>query len=92
MKEGENSCGVAAVVLGILSITISSLNGVVLGIIGLAFALKQKKVHANAWSKWGKILNSIGIIVGVILFITALWFFYSSNQLPQAAQLLAPKA
>lgn len=63
---GDNSFGIVGVVFGILSILSLSIGGVIMGIIGLIFSLKQKKVAANKWSKAGIILNIIGIIVGVI--------------------------
>ncbi len=67
--SGDNSFGVAAVVIGILSIVFASVNGIIFGIIGLAFSLKQKKSKKNPWSKWGAILSIIGIILSIVLII-----------------------
>jgi len=71
VRHIDNSFGTASVVLGIISIVFSSLVGVSLGIVGLAFSMKQKKIMKNKWSKAGIILNAIGIILGLILFIYA---------------------
>lgn len=72
----DNSFGVAGVVLGILSIVSLSVLGIILGIAGLVFSLKQNKHGKNKWSKAGIILNIIGIILG----IAAIVFFV--NYLP----------
>ncbi|MFH1425639.1 MAG: hypothetical protein ABIG28_02850 [archaeon] len=69
MKKEDNSFGIAAVLLGILSIVFASANGVIFGIIGLIFANKQQKVSKNKWGKNGKILSIIGIILSIILII-----------------------
>ena len=45
--KGDNSSGIAAVILGITGIVFSSLGGIILGITGLVFALKQKKSAPN---------------------------------------------
>lgn len=77
-KEGDNSFGVASVILGILSI-VSALGlfmlfvygpvaAIILSIIGLVFASKQKKIKNNEWARIGKILNIIGLVAGIILF------------------------
>ncbi len=70
----DNSFGVVGVVLGILSILFLSSGGIVLGIIGLVFSLKQKKLSANSWSKAGAYLNIIGIILGIIALV--IFFIY----------------
>jgi len=67
----DNSFGVASVALGIVSLF--SLGGLILGIISFVFAKKQEKIHANKWSKAGKILGIIGIILGIILIILNIW-------------------
>ncbi len=86
--ESDNSFGIAGVVLGILSIVFSSITGVVLGIVGLVFSTKQNKIAKNKWSKAGKILNIIGIILGIILFIFALTSILKSQAfLSQVQQL-----
>ena len=68
----DNSFGTASVILAINSIIFSSMAGVIFGIIGVVFALKQKKIAKNSWSKAGVMLNVIGIILGIIVFIMAL--------------------
>ena len=71
----SNDLGIVAVVFGILSVFSFSAGGVVMGIIGLVFATKQKKKHHNKWSKAGIALNIIGIILGIIGTILIIFFF-----------------
>ena len=71
-KSGENSFGVAAVVLGILSIMFASVNGLIFGIIGLIFAKKQQSRSPNSWGKNGKTLAIIGIILSIVIIIVLL--------------------
>jgi len=80
-KSSDNSFGILAVTLGILSIVLSltvligSFAGVALGILGLIFAIIQGKRNKNSWSKAGIWLSVIGIIIGLIfisLFISAI--------------------
>ena len=75
--KGDNSSGIAAVILGITGIVFSSLGGIILGITGLVFALKQKKSAPNKWSAAGLILNIISIILGIIISLAA--FIYAYN-------------
>ena len=74
-SHGENSFGTASVILGIFSILFSSppLYGVILGILSLMFANKQNKYHKNSWSKAGKILSIIGIVLSILFFVFILW-------------------
>ena len=69
----DNSFGIAGVIFGILSILSLSVGGIIMGIIGLLFSLKQNKVMKNQWSKVGVILNILGIIIGII----ATYFLYN---------------
>ena len=73
--KDNNSYGTASVILGIFSVLFSSppLYGVILGVISLIFANKQNKAHKNGWSKAGKILSIIGIILSIVFFIFILW-------------------
>lgn len=71
----DNSFGVAAVVLGILSIVFASFYGLILSIIALVFANKQNARQKNSWSKAGKILAIIGIILSVITIIATVFYF-----------------
>ena len=72
-RTSDNSFGIAGVVFGILSILSLSVIGIVMGIVGLLFSLKQKKVNKNKWSKSGFVLNIIGIIFG----IAAIYFLFT---------------
>ena len=74
MKEGENNLGIASVLLGIISITLSILSPLVLSAIvfaaiGLIFSVKQ--TNKTKWKKWGKILSIIGIILGILIIIAS---------------------
>ncbi len=80
MKSMNNDFGVVAVVLGVLSIIFTSINGIILGLVGLGFTFKQIKVMKNKWSKAGLILNVIGIVLGVIVMIWAVK--YAAGILP----------
>jgi len=74
-KTDNNSFGVASVILGIFSVLFAypPLYGLILGVTALVFAKKQRNRAANSWSKAGKILSIIGIILSVLLFIALLW-------------------
>ena len=80
----DNSFGIAGVIFGILSILSLSVEGIVIGIIGLIFSLRQKKVMKNQWSKVGIILNIIGIVVGIIATYLLYNYFLGEyiNQFP----------
>jgi len=66
-KEVNNSCGITAVILGILSILFAGFNGAVLAIIALVFAAKQKPT--NLWAKRGKILAIVGLVLSILAII-----------------------
>lgn len=68
-KTNDNSFGTASVVFGVISIVSTSVVGIILGILGLIFSMKQKKITKNKWSKAGMILSVIGIILGIIFFV-----------------------
>jgi len=77
----DNSFGVAGVIFGVLSILSLSVGGVVMGIVGLFFSLKQKKIMKNKWSNSGIVLNIIGIIVGLIAIYVL--FNYATDYIAQ---------
>ncbi len=66
-KSHVNNCGVVGVVLGILSIVNLGGIGILYGLVGFFFGLKQSKISKNRWSKWGMILSVIGIVGGLIM-------------------------
>ena len=72
-KQHDNSFGIAAVVLGIVSIVLASLNGLLLAIVALVFASKQQKINANRWGKNAKILAIIGIILSILAVAFSFW-------------------
>ncbi len=72
-EAGNNSSGIAAVILGILSILFVSNNGIILGIIGIFFAIAQKKKNNNSWAKAGLVLSIIGVVLGILAVATIVW-------------------
>ncbi|MBX4212258.1 hypothetical protein KW787_02255 [Candidatus Pacearchaeota archaeon] len=86
MKKEEykdNSFGVAGVILGILSIIFvgSPFAGIAVGILAIIFSIKQKKHHANKWSKAAKILGIIGIILSIIVFAAGAYYISTNPDL-----------
>ena len=73
MLRGDNSFGVCAVIFGIFSILFASLFGVIFGVLGIIFARKQNNVSDNNWSRKGKILSIIGLILSLIVLLLSLW-------------------
>lgn len=84
-EMSDNSFGVAGVILGILSVLSLSFIGIIFGIIGLVFSMRQAKIEKNKWSKAGMILNGIGIILGIAAII--LLVNYIPDYLAQLQQL-----
>ncbi len=83
-KTSDNSFGVAAVILGILSILTLSVEGFVLGLISFVFASKQMKKNSNQWTKWGKILSIVGIVLSIVTIIVAIILFSKNPELLKA--------
>jgi ABC-type methionine transport system permease subunit len=85
----DNSFGIASVIFGILSIVFSSppINGIVLGILGFIFAKKQHAKHPNVWSRRGKILSVIGILLSIVFLVFLVWLTNNPEYLPQLGQL-----
>ncbi|MBX4196905.1 hypothetical protein KW805_04930 [Candidatus Pacearchaeota archaeon] len=75
-KEADNSFGVAGVVLSIMSIVFmgSPLAGLALGITALVFSNKQRKYASNQWSKSGRVLAIIGIVLSALLAIASIYY------------------
>ncbi|MBI3334713.1 hypothetical protein HYZ97_04450 [Candidatus Pacearchaeota archaeon] len=70
--RADNSFGTAAVVLGILSIVLSSLGGIILGVIGMILASKQRRVMQTSWASWGFWLSAVGVLLSVIILVYGL--------------------
>jgi vacuolar-type H+-ATPase subunit I/STV1 len=70
----DNAFGIASVVLGIFSIVFASINGIILGIIGLIFAIKQQNKTPTSWGKAGEILAIIGIVLSILAIIVSAFF------------------
>ena len=70
--KGSNNSGVAAVVLGILSIVFAFMLpflGLVFGVISLFFSIHQRKVSSNSWANAGITLSIIGIVLSIAVWI-----------------------
>ena len=76
-EEAKNQCsnsfGIASVILGILAVNFASVFGIVPGILGLIFGIKQNKISRNNWGKWGIILSLIALILSVLVIVLNLW-------------------
>jgi|WetSurMetagenome_2_1015567.scaffolds.fasta_scaffold174179_3 hypothetical protein len=79
----DNSFGVASVVLGILSVIFASILGILIGIIALVFSVRQAKINPNSWSKWGKILSIIGIVLSILTVVLLLTGLFANPGLIQ---------
>lgn len=74
-KNLSNSFGIVSLVLGIISIILCwmFLFGLVTGILGIIFSLKQKKIYSNGIATGGLITSIIGLALLIIIqFITFL--------------------
>ncbi len=78
-RTNDNSFGVASVVIGIVAIVFASLSGIVLGLVGLYFAMKQKSVNPNRWSRNGMILNIIALVVSLIVIGISVWYIQNAS-------------
>jgi len=86
IKHHDNSCGVAGVILGILSLALCLIPfaGLIFGIVGIVFAYNQNKSMRNNWSKAGLWLCGIGIVLGstwTIYYVIAVIKFASTQVL-----------
>ena len=80
----DNSFGIAAVVLSIVSLVtalISGLFGVIFGVIALVFASKQKKINDNIWNRRAKTISIISIILSIISIIVIVFVLKNYPQL-----------
>jgi uncharacterized membrane protein HdeD (DUF308 family) len=74
----DNSFGILSVTLGIISILFLGFPGVLSGILSIVFGFMQDRVSKNKWSKAGKILGIIGIVLGILAIILSYYLLYSS--------------
>lgn len=70
----DNSFGLASAIFGAQSLILPLLSPVLLpsiafGVIGLVMSSKQNKFGKNSWSKWGKALSVIGILLSVLAIV-----------------------
>ncbi len=98
VSSNDNSFGIASVVFGVVSLTFAigvlfgSFAGLVLGLVGLFFALAQRKRAPNKWSKAGLVLNIISLVINGVflaLLIKTLVAVVQEIQSLEAAGLLS---
>ncbi len=84
-KEDQvsNSSATASVVLGIMSIVLASLPGLLLGITAFVFAVKQEKYNKNKWTKAGKVLSIIGVILSIAAIVASIYILKNTDVLNQ---------
>ena len=97
VKGGDNSYGVVAFVFGILSILLAPcldvfifygpLVGIILGILGIIFSLKQRKIGKNKWSKWALWLSIIGILLSAFILYSIIAFLTSQEVTNKLSEL-----
>jgi hypothetical protein len=74
----SNGFGVASLVLGILSIIlfwVPFLN-IVLGILGIVFSIKQKRISSNGLATAGLVTSIIGLVFSTLVFIIWLLAYF----------------
>lgn len=90
--KGDNSFGVASTILGIFGLlSIVPVYGIISGIIGLIFANKQSKNGKNSWSKAGKILNILAIVLNIVVWIFFAWLTQTNPELMAKYGVLSGK-
>ena len=82
--KGDNSFGIASVVLGIVGSALGALVlPIIISITGLIFGIVQLKKEKNAWAIWGIVLSVLGIIISVYV----IWMIVSTvSNLSQTLQ------
>jgi len=85
--KGDNSFGVASVVLGIIGSVLGVLIlPVVLSILGLIFGIIQLKRAKNTWAIWGILLSILGIIISVYITWAVVSAITNFSQMLSACQ------
>lgn len=72
MTDKEEHLGIIGLTLGILSIVFLANNGIILGVIGLIFSLRQQKKNPTKLGRAGVITSIIGIICAIVFIIIML--------------------
>jgi len=75
-KRKDNHFGVASLALGILSILFSIIPflSLIAGILGIVFAVKQKKTWYSVSAKAGLITSIVGIVITLVLMFFRLLY------------------
>ena len=69
-KTNSNGYGIASLVLGISSIVLAPL-GLITGILGIIFAVKQKKSFPNGIATAGFVTSIVGLAISILVLV--LW-------------------
>lgn len=87
MKEEGNSKGILVWSFGLASLIFSVAQpvfGIIFGIVGLVMVKKSRK--QDSWTKAGKVLSLIGLILGIVLVLVGI---LALNYLTSNADVLA---
>jgi membrane-bound ClpP family serine protease len=78
LGKNKNALGILSLILGIISIVffwhLEGATGLIAGVLGVIFAILQKKAYPNNIAKAGFITSMIGIVL-FFVFVVALFFF-----------------
>ena len=80
-QNDSNGFGIASLVLGIVSIFFCwvPILGIVSGILGIVFSIKQKKIHPNGIAISGLVTSIIGLVFSALY--TLFWIFFAGFQI-----------
>ncbi len=73
-------------IIGIMLISMPYL-GIIFSIIGLVFAIKQRRIHRSGYDSAGLIIGGIGILFNIIMLISVLGIFSNIKQETTAPSL-----
>lgn len=94
--SSDNSHGLVAFIFGMFSILLAPgldififygpVVSIILGMLGIIFAIKQRKVNNNKWAKTGLWLSILGIVISIGIILTLVKFITSAI-LPKLSEL-----
>ncbi len=78
-QKDSNGYGIASLVLGIVSIVFCwvPVLGLVSGILGIVFSVKQKKILPNGIATGGLVTSIIGLVLSGLY--TLFWIFFAAT-------------
>lgn len=75
-KESSEGLGISGFTLGILSIVLAGMLGVVISIVGFSLCIAQQKRNPKKLAKAGIILNVVGFLISVIFIVLSFTILY----------------